>query len=386
MALYRCEACNEDRRDPICEKCGRETREIEPASKLVGLAASIVREQAVPPPPRPIRVREDEVARDRAERTRRFIAPQQRAEEPQPAPRARPSPAARPQPAATPPTAIAGLVEFEALIKQRKMSAVVICGDSQTGKSEIAAGFTRARAVYRGKSQILTLRAPNRDQHSLGGTVEGEVWYQVVDDKHVFLDPSGEFFKQLSPQERLKNRLPDVTEEKFEFVKSAVGKLAGIVLVVDLTRTLGADDYTAWKRQEDDLNFVLAALRMLRFDKTARPENITMTVNIAQRVSKLHRLDKPVLVLFSKADQLTHFTNSSPLEFAKANLPLLHSALQTHARHFRYDFCHTMIKTAHGDRAADHPCGVLLSMEWLLNNPFHRLPFQLPTRWLGGGR
>lgn len=372
MALYRCDACNEDRDDPICEKCGRETRELESGEAdfnpprdiapppSMPIADGGLKPASPPPPPPPAPAVPGRTVSEDDEGKRRLGSPQSR---------------------------IRGLDEFEALL-DRKTSAIVICGDSRTGKSEIVHGFLRARNIYRGEAQIMTLRAPDRSQRVLGGTVAGEVWYQVIDDRLAFLDPSGEFFKQLSPEERRRLGLPDVTEEQFQFVRKAVAHLAGIVLVVDLTRTLGPDDFSAWKRQEDDLNFVLAALRWLRWDNTARPPQIGVSVNIAKRVSKLRRIDKPVLVLFSKADQLTQYTNTSPLELAQRSLPTLHGALMTHARRFRYDFCHTMIQTAQGDTAVERPCGVLLSMEWLLREPFRWLPFQLPTKsaLLGGGK
>ncbi len=267
----------------------------------------------------------------------------------------------------------------------RGVKAIVVCGGAQSGKSEIAAGFIRANNVFRGKAQNLTLRASLRTEYSLGGTAPGEVWYQVIDDKRTFLDPSGEFFRRLSPDERQRLSLPDVTDADFRFVQRAVRALAGVVLVVDLTHAVDPKAAGAWRRQEDDLKFVLSALRWLRWDKEARPEALGVSANIAQRVSALPLLDKPVLVLFSKADQLTKFTNQSPLAFAKRRLPMLHGALMTHARRYRYDFCNTMIQTDRGDEAVD-PCGVLLPMEWLLYDRFRWLPLQLPTRWIGGGK
>jgi GTP-binding protein EngB required for normal cell division len=307
-----------------------------------------------------------------------------------PRPTPKPAPAAPPpQPAEPTPEKIRGLREFEALL-DRKMKAVIICGDSGTGKSEIVFGFLRALNIHRGEAQIMNLRAPDRKPGVLSGTAPDEIWHQVVDDKRGFLDPSGEFFKQLSPEERRQNVLPDVTDGHFDFVKKAITHLAGVVLVVDLTRMLSLGDYSAWKRQEDDLNFVLTALRFLRYDKKkTRPEAIGFSVNMAQMVKKMPRIDKPVLVLFSKADQLTQYTNQTPFDLARRYLPTLHGALMTHAKRFRYDFCHTMLHVGpKDDREVDPPCGVLLSMEWLLRDPFRWLPFQFSTSsvFIGGGK
>jgi hypothetical protein len=44
-----------------------------------------------------------------------------------------------------------------------------------------------------------------------------------------------------------------------------------------------------------------------------------------------------------------------------------------------------MIKTETGDQAVD-PCGVLLPINWLLEDPFGWLPLQLPTSMIGGGK
>lgn len=367
MPRYTCESCNEPRDAAICPKCGADTRPLDPDEvSLEELATRVGRSAATPepviPPPSPRAARTD--------------APP-------------PTPLRAVEPALATATApaeqdIAGLDEFHALL-DRGVKAIVVCGGPKTGKSEIAAGFIRANNVYRGKAQNLTLRASLRTEYALGATNPGEVWYQVIDDKRTFLDPSGEFFRRLSPDERQRFSLPDVTDADFRFVQRAVGALAGIVLVVDLTQAVDPRHPSAWRRQEDDLKFVLSALRWLRWDKEARPAALGVSANIAQRVSALKMIDKPVLVLFSKADQLTKLTNQSALAFAKRRLPTLHGALMTHARRYRYDFCNTMVHTDKGDEAVD-PCGVLLPMEWLLFDRFRWLPMQMPTRWIGGGK
>jgi pimeloyl-ACP methyl ester carboxylesterase len=219
----------------------------------------------------------------------------------------------------------------------------------------------------------------------LGATNPGEVWYQVINGKNTFLDPSGEFFRRLSFDYRQQFGLPDLTEEDFHFMKRATEALAGVVLVFDLTQTVDQRNRSAWRQQENEFNFILSSLRWLRWDKEARPDKLSVVVNIAQRAKSLPRIDKPVLVLFSKADQLTRITPGLPLQFAKQRLPVLHGAVMTHARRFRYDFCHTMIRKDGQDREVDHPCGVLLPIEWVLDVRFQWLPMQLPSRLFGGG-
>jgi hypothetical protein len=362
MARYRCENCNELRDAAICAKCGADTHLLDEhadAASLDDMASRVAQraaaaEAAKPAPP------------------------------PAPMPAAPTAPPAPHHSQAVPSSTIIGLDEFHAML-DRNTQAVIICGAAQSGKSEIAAGYIRANTLYRGIAQNLTLRAVLRTEFALGATNPDEVWYQVIDDKRAFLDPSGEFFKQLSPNMRQRLGLPDVTEENFAFVRRAVSRLAGIVLVVDLTSAIDPRASAPWRQQEDDLKFVLSALRWLRWDHTARPDAIGLSTNIAQRVSMFPRIDKRVLVLFSKADRLAKYTNQTPLDFARQRLPILHAALMTHAHRFRYDFCNTMIKTESGDQAVD-PCGVLLPMSWLLDDAFSWLPLQLPTKLLGGGR
>lgn len=379
MAQYKCENCNELRDSVICPKCGADTHLVDeplPDEERAAGAASA---------PEPLR---ENVRTARPRPRPRLVAPDTdtaSAERPNPEPRPRePQPQPQPQAQAPAESDVVGLEEFHALL-DRGTKAVIICGDGNSGKSEIAHGYIRANNVYRGRAQNLTLRATLRTDDALGATNPTEVWYQVIDDSRAFLDPSGEFFHKLSPSERQRLNLPDVTEANFQFVQRSVAALAGIVIVVDLTRAIDPRHPAPWRRQEEDLKFVLSALRWLRWDKEARPSAIGVSTNIAQRVSALPRIDKRVLVLFSKADQLAKFTNQNPLAFARKRLPVLHGALMTHTHRFRYDFCNTMIKTPQGDQATD-PCGVLLPMDWLLDAPFRWLPFQLPTSRIGGGR
>jgi len=379
MARYRCDSCNEDRDDSVCIKCGADTRKLDAADVSLEEAAAGLRNAPLAKPKLPPAPPQPPPPKPRAEAQPR----------PEPVPPPTPPPA-QPQPPQPPPAAprtseIRGLDEFHALI-DRGVKAIVICGGAQAGKSEIASGFVRASNVYRGEARFLTLRATLRTEYVLGATAPDEVWYQIIDNRRMFLDPSGEFFRRLSPEYRQRFNLPDITENDFQFVQRAVRALAGIVLVFDLTRTVDAADPAAWRQQENDFNFILPALRWLQWDKEARPPQIGLSVNIAQRVKSLPLIDKPVLILFSKGDQLTKYTNQSPLQFAKRRLPVLHGAVMTHARRFRYDFCHTMTKVGGHDRAVDHPCGVLLPVEWMLNERFRWLPLQLPSRYLGGGK
>lgn len=364
MATYQCELCGRYYNEPWCSKDQRElTREVDSASVPAGevvaaiernaadLAASVVVPPVVTPEPAP--------------RPSRVVS----------------EPSPDPEPAKT---QIAGLAEFQSLLG-RGFQSIVICGLPGTGKSEIVNAFTKANTIYRGRAQFSMLRATLRTERALGGTVKNEIWYQVADDRHVFLDPSGEFFRSLSLEERKRLALPDITDDYFDFVRDAVKSLAGIVLVVDLYGGGQQLDRSGWRAQENDLTFVLPALRWLRFEKEPRPPGVGVSVNIAARVQKMPKLDVPVLVLFSKADRLDTLTNDVPLDFARRNLPLLHGALLTHAKRFRFDFCHTMVRKGDGDAAVDRPCGVLLSMEWLLERGFRWLP-RVPTSWLGGGK
>ena len=290
---------------------------------------------------------------------------------------------------------IRNLSEFEALLNVKHFSSVILCGMSNSGKSEIASGFTRANTYFRGRSQTSTLRSTSGKMYSLGGTLPDEVWFQPINARRrlVFLDPSGEFFKRISPTERQRLNLPDVTPDHFRFVRSAVEKLAAVVLVVDLTKTLDELGASPWLNQEIDLDSTLGALRFLRHGKIEEVENVTLSTLIYSDLRRLPRLDVPVLVLFSKADMLGELTNENPLDFARHRLPRLHRSLLTHARRYRFDFVHTMKTPEPGELRPEHgkvdaiqverPCGVLLSMEWLLTDAFRWMP-SLPTRFLEG--
>jgi hypothetical protein len=290
---------------------------------------------------------------------------------------------------------IRGLAEFEALLNVEHFNSVIVCGMGHSGKSEITSGFTRANTYFRGRAQSSTLRSTSGKMYTVAGTLPDEVWFQIINTRRklVFLDPSGEFFRRISPTERQRWNLPDVTPDYFRFVRSAVAKLAAVVLVVDLTSTLDELGASPWLNQEIDLDFTLGALRFLRYEKIPENEDINLSTLIAARLPGLPRLDVPVLVLFSKADMLGELTNENPLHFARHRLRRLHASLGTHARRYRFDFVHTMktpdpreLRTEDGKVEAiqvERPCGVLLSMEWLLTDPFRWLP-SLPTRFLEG--
>lgn len=391
MAVYKCESCGRYLDEPWCDKCQRDVRTTVDAAEMPpdDLAAAIARNTADltatasgtavaprPEPPRPLPVAPPPPP------------PPASSAEPQAPPRRAPTQPPRPsapgdEPAATKITR--GLAEFNALLAAGR-KAIVICGGSKTGKSEIASGLLRALATYRGQAELPMLRSSSKSQYTVGGTNPDELWYQGAGKHHIFLDPSGEFFRRISPAERQRDGITeDIREEHFDFVRTAVASLAGLVLVFDLTRADEVADHSAWLQQETELHYDLAAIRWLRFDKQARPANLGLSDTIASRVANLPRLDVPVLVLFSKADRLDQYTAQPPMQFARSYLPNLHGALMTHAKRYRYDFCHTMERTGSGDRAVDRPCGVLLAMEWLLDERFRWVP-RLPTRWIGGGK
>jgi len=318
MPRYHCENCNEPRDAAICPKCGADTQLLE------GDASSPSLDQLVSRVSRKAAEAESAKASTPVALPRPAAPPRTAP----PPPRIEPAPVSQSQPAST--TSIVGLDELHGVLDGGS-EAVIICGNSHSGKSEIVYGYIRANETYHGKAQNLTLRATLRTDDALGATNPQELWVQPIDGKRVFLDPSGEFYK-LAPETRQREHLGEVTEDNFKFVQRAVSRLAGIVLVVDLTNVVDPRAQYPWRRQEEDLKFVLSALRWLRFDKEARSPSVGVSTNIANRVSNLPRLDKRVLVLFSKSDQLAKFTNQRPLDFARQRLKTLHGALMTHAR------------------------------------------------------
>jgi hypothetical protein len=385
MAMYKCESCGRFYPEAWCDKDQRSLTTVVPDAEVPpdAMNAAIARHSAqlnpaaanatppkakpaaTPAPPRP--------------KTAPAAAP---APAPDPAPD--PDPRASSAPASAKRT-IVGLDKFTGMLKSGR-KAIVICGSSQSGKSEIANAFIRAMSIYRGNSEVRTLRTQSTSSHTVGGTNPDEVWFQPAGRRHVFLDPSGEFYNTVSPQHRQVLALSDIADDDFNFLRPAIGRLAGLVLVFDLTKVASDADHSLWQQQEDEFNFFLAAIRWLRFRKRRDRIDDGMTNAIAAQFAKKPKLDVPVLVLFSKADVVdADYTYQHPLAFARGYLPALHGALTTHARWFRFDFCHTMERTGSGDRAVDRPVGVLLAMEWLLQSRPRWLP-RLPTTILGGGR
>ena len=115
----------------------------------------------------------------------------------EPVRRERPRPVATPAdqtaPASTPAAKapeIRNLAEFEALLNIEKFESIVICGLGNSGKSEIANGFTRANMAFRQKATISTMRASSGMAYSLGGTAPGEVWFEILNTRRklVFLE------------------------------------------------------------------------------------------------------------------------------------------------------------------------------------------------------
>lgn len=260
----------------------------------------------------------------------------------------------------------------------RGFKAVLVCGFAATGKSELVSGFTRVNTIIRRRAQISLGRLS-----IAGPTMPGEVWYQIVAgrEKRVLIDPSGEFFALLDPQERARLSLPDLTPDHFVFMKRAVKQLAGIVLVFDLTHQRDANGEEPWRDQENAFHFFLAAIRWLRFDGQGPEPPMGLRAAIAAHAATLPPIDVPILVAFTKADKLASLPRRLPLEFARRQLAVLHAALCTHACRYRYDFCHTMISTSSGDRPVERPVGVLLPFEWLLSPPWSWMP-RIPTRVL----
>jgi hypothetical protein len=404
--LMKCEQCGRLVDDKPCPYCqSTRVRPLNPGEETENTSAASA---ATPPPPRPEKIYDPPPRPPRKPAAPGVESPRtppppretpsaasgERSRGPEPVPE---RPAAAPRPVAPEPKGkeIRGLAEFEALLNVEHFSSVVVCGMSGSGKSEITSGFTRANTYFRGRAQSSMLRSTSGKMYTLGGTVPDEVWFQTINTRRklVFLDPSGEFFKKISPTERLRIGLPDVTPEHFRFVRSAVAKMAAVILVVDLTNAIDELAASPWLNQEIDLDFTLGALRFFRHDKSPEVENVTLSTLISSRLPRLPRLDVPVLVLFSKADRLGELTNQVPLRFARGRLPRLHSSLRTHARRFRFDFVHTMKAPDEKDLRpedvdveavqVERPCGVLLSMEWLLADPFRWMP-KLPTRFLEG--
>jgi hypothetical protein len=278
----------------------------------------------------------------------------------------------------------------------------LVAGIAGVGKTELLVAYQKQRAleddtVYLPPSAS---RAGGADPTVLGTLICYPI--AAAGRKVVLVDASGEHFRGLYPHLR---RSTAVTAADVDFLKLVGKSLHGLVLLVDLNR-LWNPTQEADQEQVEIANWILILLRWLLFAGTydensgrAFHEEVNRAAMLLER-----RLPQPVLVLFSRADQLNGLAlpgepqAASPpaapkrtlfplgeqaLLLAYHALPRLYRSVRTHGDHFHFDFAHSLLLDASGKMIAQRePCGVTSSLNWLLD-PGWRWPGAIPSRhWI----
>jgi len=294
-----------------------------------------------------------------------------------------------------------GEKELESYLKSG-YEVFLITGIGGAGKTELLATFRQdgylRRFIKRG-GMVMPTRQGAVDCHPVS----------VGDRKVLFADASGETFRLLYPQMRDTREL---TQADIGFL-GLIGKgLRGIVLLIELERLWGERqrlEDPANEQQVEILSWILALLRWLTFDGKYVSGPIRFQDQVDGSVRRMKkRLQIPVQILFSKADQLVDFTvpqrlqsagrlrkgqpeerrlyppGEDPFFFAYHRLSDLFAAVRNHADHFRFDFVHSLITDPGSGTVSDsHSCGATLAIQWLLDPCWQsRWPILPTRRWL----
>jgi len=316
-----------------------------------------------------------------------------------PAPTAEPAaaaaPAGTPEPAADewarPAAAAGSRTSFEGLRQVEQYVAegyeiFLIVGIGGVGKTELLHASRQGAFLSAfGRGQ----RQGGRAQRTALGTLQTHP-FAAGRRKVVFVDASGEDFAALYPALQ---RVGAVGPEQVAFLQLVARNLAGLVLLLDLDKLWRSrEENPSDPHQQEILAWILELVRWLRLGTPYAPGAIPFQEHVDRQVRTLdRRLDVPVQVLFSRADELGGLTLSerpgeawmhqggaggperrlyplgeSPLLLAWHRLPVLWEALVTHVRWFRVDFAHSLTLDAAGAVADETPNGVLYSLGWVL--------------------
>jgi hypothetical protein len=368
---YRCPSCKEIRDEDICPVCGILT---EPLSETG--TAELEGAGIVPPPPPPA-VAPSPVAPPPA-------APPPRSFGPDPD-----------RPASGPLIPQAGQQQLAQYVDDG-YDVYLIAGIGAAGKTQLLDAYRRDAFLssFVKREGLAMPTSPDRlDCHpvSLGRR------------KVVFVDTSGEHFMRLYPH---LSHTGEVSEPEIDFLRLTSRRLAGLVLLVDLKRlwTQAPRTNPEHEAQVEILSWILVLLRWLQQDGVYPGGRLRFQDHVNREVMRYRRrLRTPVLVLFSRADELVDVqvpeirgaawtgrsangtrtlfpVGESPLLLAYHRLPKLLHVLETHAEHFRFDFVHSLVTDRDTGEIVDpNACGVGLSLAWLLD-PGWRWP-AVPTRY-----
>jgi len=273
--------------------------------------------------------------------------------------------------------------------KDQGYGLYLMAGIGGVGKTQLLDAYQKSRPF------LTSIRSKQSDIR-VASTLSGSFACYPVragNRKAVFVDASGEDFRMMYPHQRISGQLSDTDAR---FLSLVADSLQGLALVVELRRLWGEPlpgemGDSGNRHQERILAWILELLRWFRFGGEYNPDSALPFQDQVdagvQRLRRRQRLDFPIQVIFSKADHLqsvplppsaslfgqvapsrTLFPmGEHPLLLAYHHLPVLYAALKEHARHFRFDFAHSLVLDPDGQSAVDEtPCGVNYSLSWLL--------------------
>jgi hypothetical protein len=281
----------------------------------------------------------------------------------------------------------------------------LVAGVPSAGKTQLLASYEAHRAKQR-EGTFLNRFRPHDGK--VLATAPGSLnCYPIPNRKAMFVDASGEHFKELYPHLRQSGR---VSEADVGFLRTLVGHLDGLVLLLDLRLLWEPQGENEQQRKEqaqqvEILTWVLMLLRWLEHDG-AFPQNTSQDfsdyVNRQVQALKGKRLSAPVTLLFSRADEAMRLQvptedhswmtgagterrlfppGEQPFFFAYHCLGEMYGALLAHVRHFRIDFAHSLRVSPTGGVIDSHPMGLFPAVEWMLV-PRRQRRLTLPTRHL----
>ncbi len=275
--------------------------------------------------------------------------------------------------------------------------AYLIAGVKQSGKSQIIQSFC------------------NTDQSRCEPTPAGRIHiYPVLSSdnklsksKELVVDLSGEYFSNLYgdySQEGTTQQDYILDEDSFRILQNLARQLSGVILVIDLQKLWQPfrRDRPEFKEQLDISVWTLQFLRWLRsYNTNNRPTQSISKQDLQFAIAKLgkrKRLDIPVLVLFSKADELVGVnipesgpacpgrelqfpTAESPFFFTHCCLNTLYSGVLAHAKFFHFDFSNAICTDIDTGIIIDGSAyGVRLNMNWLMDKSWNSR-WNVPTRY-----
>jgi len=219
--------------------------------------------------------------------------------------------------------------------------------------------------------------------------------------KAAFVNAAGEMFELMHPEFKASK---SIAETDLEILTRLDPKnsLRGLILLFDLKgyweniNVREEEQSHEQKRLSGQIEIVKWILALLRWFFYGNKHNQAgeLKTHIINDINQMDinktRLNIPVQVLFSKADELHGFSvpgyehklrprKESPFFMAYHYLPKLHDTLLHHANYFRYDFVRSALLDPDTGVDKIHPCGVEESFKWLLT-PQSR--FRLSTQRL----